>query len=137
MSEELRAAQRVIERLDTPWSALFNAIEITFDEHVTLLNVEPDADRRDVRLTAEAKELRAMQAYVRLLRRAPALADAHLVSHQVNAQDALRPVRFVVVARWDRSGVAPVAEPVSDATVPAGAAEATFGLAASAPEEQR
>lgn len=97
---ELKTAQSVIERLDTPWGALFAAVESAFDDHVTLLSVEPEPERREVRLTAEAKDLQAMQAYIRQLRQSPALRDVYLASHQVNQQDPLRPVRFAASARW-------------------------------------
>lgn len=97
---ELVMAQTVIERLDTPWGALFAAVESAFDEQATLLNVEPDPEHREVRLSAEAKDLAAMQAYIRQLRQVAGLRDAYLASHQVNQQDPLRPVRFVANARW-------------------------------------
>lgn len=103
---ELRFANRVIERLDTPWSALFDAVEHAFGEQVTLLNVEPDTERREVRLTAEAKDMGAMLEYVKQVRQSPVLKDAYLASHQINQQDPQRPVRFVVNARW----VAPLPE---------------------------
>lgn len=116
---ELKLAQSVIERLDTPWGVLFSTVESAFDDQVTLLNVEPDPDRREVRLVAEAKNLQAMQAYIRQLRQAPALRDAYLASHQINQQDPLRPVRFVANARW----VVPP-EPAPQASPENGASEA-------------
>lgn len=97
---ELKIAQGVIDRLDTPWGVLFSAIDSAFDDQVTLLNVEPESERREVQLTAEAKDLAAMQAYVRQIQNSPTFADAYLVSHQINQQDPLRPVRFIVHARW-------------------------------------
>lgn len=109
-SAELKMAKSVIEQLDTPWGALFEAVESAFDEQATLLNVEPEPARREVRFTAEAKDLPAMQAYVRQLQRSPAFRDAYLASHQVNQQDPLRPVRFTAHARW----VVPVLVPAVD-----------------------
>jgi Tfp pilus assembly protein PilN len=108
---EFKMAQGIIERLDTPWGILFTAVESAFDDQVTLLNVEPDPERREVRLTAEAKDLHAMQAYIRQLRQAPALRDAYLASHQVNQQDPLHPVRFVANARWVVPAETPSASP--------------------------
>ena len=97
---ELKMAQGVIERLDTPWGVLFAAIDSAFDDQVTLLNVEPVPERREVQLIAEAKDLSAMQAYVRQIRGSPVFRDAYLASHQINQQDPLRPVRFIIHARW-------------------------------------
>lgn len=97
---ELRHANRIIDKLDTPWDALFGAVETTAGEQAVLLGVEPDAERREVRLTGEAKDSAAMLDYLRELRRTPAIRDAHLTGHQINVQDPQRPVRFIVLANW-------------------------------------
>ncbi|TAN79879.1 MAG: hypothetical protein EPN14_05770 [Gallionella sp.] len=100
VKSELRFANRVIEKLDTPWDALFGAVEEAFNEQVTLLSVEPDTERREVRLLAEAKNLGAMLDYVQQVRESPVLKNGYLVEHQINQQDPLRPVRFTVTAGW-------------------------------------
>jgi len=97
---ELKVAQGVIDRLDTPWGVLFAAVDSAFDDQVTLLNVEPEPERREIRLTAEAKDMQAMLAYVRQIGQSPVFREAYLASHQINQQDPLRPVRFIVNARW-------------------------------------
>lgn len=97
---EMRLARRVIEQLDAPWDALFAAVETAYDDNVTLLGVEPEPERREVRLLAESKDTQAMLAYVRQVRQSPVLKDAWLANHQVNLQDPLRPVRFSINARW-------------------------------------
>lgn len=100
VKSELRFASRVIEKLDTPWDALFGAVEAAFNEQVTLLSVEPDTERREVRLLAEAKDMEAMLDYVLQVRQSPALKNGYLVEHQINQQDPLRPVRFTISAGW-------------------------------------
>ncbi|MCL2643885.1 MAG: hypothetical protein FWD51_00300 [Betaproteobacteria bacterium] len=112
---EIRFARRVIEQLDTPWLALFAAVETAYDDNVTLLGVEPEPERREVRLLAEAKDTEAMLAYVRQVRQSPVLRDAWLANHQVNLQDPLHPVRFSINARW----LSPPSKP-SSAVVVAG-----------------
>jgi hypothetical protein len=97
---ELRYANRIIDKLDTPWDALFGAVETTEGEQAVLLGVEPDAERREVRLTGEAKDSAAMLDYLRELRGMPAIRDAHLTGHQINVEDPQRPVRFIVQANW-------------------------------------
>ena len=104
---EMRFARRVIEQLDTPWPTLFAAVETAYDDNVTLLGVEPEPERREVRLLAEAKDAEAMLAYVRQVRQSPVLRDAWLVNHQVNQQDPLHPVRFTINARWLSASVKP------------------------------
>lgn len=100
LRREMRQARRIIEQLDAPWMALFSAIEAAFDDNVTLLGIEPEPDRREVRLLAEAKDTAAMLAYVRQVRSSPVLREVWLASHLVNQQDPLRPVRFTMQARW-------------------------------------
>lgn len=101
VKSELRFANSVIEKLDTPWDRLFGAVESTFNEQVTLLSVEPDTERNEVRLTAEAKDMKAMLDYVQQLRRSSMLKNGYLVDHQINQQDPQRPVRFTVAATWN------------------------------------
>ncbi len=97
---ELSLSNRIIDKLDMPWDTLFATVEAAAGEQAILLGVEPDAERREVRLTGEAKDAAAMLGYLRELRRAPVLGDAHLTDHQVNIQDPQRPVRFTIEASW-------------------------------------
>lgn len=100
LKAELRFADGVIDQLDTPWDALFGAVEGAYSEQTILLGVEPDTERHEVRLTAEAKDLAAMLAYLSQVRQSPALKDAYLASHQINQQDPQKPVRFTIDAQW-------------------------------------
>ncbi|MDD5330551.1 MAG: hypothetical protein PHX38_11125 [Sulfuricella sp.] len=97
---ELQLSNRIIDKLDMPWDALFATVEATANKQAILLGVEPDAERREVRLTGEAKDAAAMLGYLRELRRASALKNAYLTDHQVNIQDPQRPVRFAIDASW-------------------------------------
>ena len=97
---ELKTMGQVTARLSLPWDALFNEIEATVDEHVTLLIVEPDAEKGALQVTAEARDLASMLAYGKRLAASARFKDALIQSHQVQAQDPQRPVRFVVAARW-------------------------------------
>jgi Tfp pilus assembly protein PilN len=97
---ELRFASQVIEKLDAPWDVLFGGVEEVFNEQVTLLSVEPDTERREVRLVAEAKDMAAMLDYVRQVRQSSAFKEGYLVDHQINQQDPQHPVRFTIMARW-------------------------------------
>lgn len=97
---ELKLMAQVNGRLGLPWDALFNEIEATVDEHVTLLSVEPDAEKGALHVTAEARDLGAMLAYGKRLAASARFKDALIQSHQVQVQDPQRPVRFVVAAQW-------------------------------------
>jgi hypothetical protein len=114
LQAELKAANRVIGRLSMPWDALFQQVEATVDEQITLLAVEPDTEKREVRITAEAKSFNAMLDYFKRVRAVPLFREAHVINHQIQQQDPQRPVRFIVTAQWLEIGSpAAAAETVS------------------------
>jgi hypothetical protein len=97
---QIQAANEVIGQLDTPWAELFSVLEGAYSDNATLLGADPDPVARSVRLSAEAKDMGSMLAFVRLLRQSKVLGDAYVISHAVNQQDAQRPIRFVVSSHW-------------------------------------
>jgi hypothetical protein len=97
---ELKQANIVLQQLALPWEELFAALEATRDEKVALLVVEPDAAKGQVRIGAEAKSAAHMLNYLRRLESDTALGEVVLLNHQVQLQDAERPLRFSVVASW-------------------------------------
>jgi Tfp pilus assembly protein PilN len=99
-----RAAQRVARDLQTPWSELLSALEEAPHDQVALLAIEPSMAKRQVRLSAEARDAEAMIGYLAVLQADARLADVVLVSHQVQMQAPGRPVRFTLQADW---GMAP------------------------------
>ncbi|EJL90067.1 Fimbrial assembly protein (PilN) [Herbaspirillum sp. CF444] len=100
LQAELKAANRAISHLSLPWDALFREIESTMSDQVTLLSIEPDTERKEIRITAEAKDFNGVTAYARQLAAIPLLQDVYVMNHQVQPQDPQRPVRFVAVAKW-------------------------------------
>lgn len=100
MQAELKAANRVIAQLSLPWDALFREVEASVNQDVTLLSVEPDVEKREVRITAETSNFATMLEYEKRLLTIALFKDAHIVSHQIQVQDPQRPVRFVVNAQW-------------------------------------
>jgi len=97
---ELGAANQTVGRLSLPWDRLFLEVETSVDEHVTLLGLEPDADKGELKIEAEARNLDAMLAYAKRMRASPFFKGAYLQSHQMQLQEPQRPVRFTVNARW-------------------------------------
>jgi hypothetical protein len=100
MQAELKAARRVIAHLSMPWDGLFHEVDASVNDQVTLLSVEPDAEKHEVRITAETKNFSDMLDYVKRVRSITVLKDAYVVSHQIQEQDPQRPVRFIVDAQW-------------------------------------
>lgn len=98
LDEEVRNAETVVRQLALPWGTLVQAIEQAATRDVALLQLQPDADRQLLKLTAEARNREAMFEYVRRLGAAKSLAGVHVVSHQVQQDDPRRPVQFSVQA---------------------------------------
>lgn len=97
---QLRLVRSTAQSLQTPWSDLLAALESAPSESVALLSIEPSVQKRTVRLTAEARNLRAMLQYIAALQKDVRLSQAVLVSHQVQLQSPGTPVRFQVQASW-------------------------------------
>jgi Tfp pilus assembly protein PilN len=99
-AEEIKLANSVAERLTLPWLDLFQAVESGGSSRVALLSLEPDAQKKTVRMTAEAKDKADMLAYVRKLNASQRLVNVHLLDHQVQRQTPGQPVRFSMQAGW-------------------------------------
>lgn len=97
---ELKTANEIIMQLTLPWTALFNALESANSNNVALLGIEPDARKRLVRLSGEAKNQAAMFAYIRQLQANKAMTSVYLRHQQVQEQDPEKPVRFTLDASW-------------------------------------
>jgi hypothetical protein len=98
LDEQTRAAEAVVRELTVPWGPLVQALERSANRDVALLQLQPDAQSRVLKLTAEARNREAMFDYVRRLAAAGPIAEAHIVSHQVQKNDPQRPIQFALQA---------------------------------------
>ena len=98
IEEEARSAEAVVRQLTLPWATLIGTIEQAATREVAILQLQPDAETRLLKLTAETRHREAMFEFVRRLGAAQGLADVHLVSHQVQREDPLQPVQFSIQA---------------------------------------
>ena len=103
VDDELKGAEAVVRQLALPWSAMVRAVEGASGPEIALLQMQPDAQTRQLRLTAEARSERAMLDYLERLGAAHVLADVHLASHQVMLDEPRRPIQFSIVARLKES----------------------------------
>ncbi|MGZ5748181.1 MAG: hypothetical protein ACXWJ3_18560 [Caldimonas sp.] len=97
---KVKSAQRVAKNLTAPWADLLDAIESAPQQSVALLAVEPSTAKQSFRLTAEARDPKAMLDYLAALQKDRRLVSAFLVSHQVQVQTPGKPIRFQVQAGW-------------------------------------
>ncbi len=93
-------ARAVAERLSIPWGALLATIEEADGADVAITSLSPDADKRRIRIDAQARDLRAMLRYNARLANSPILADVALINHEVAFDDPDQPVRFSLSATW-------------------------------------
>src|SRR6185312_12723260 len=95
-----KAAERALQdvrtasgELMTPWSRLLQELELASADtggSVAVLGVEPDRDKHQVRVLAEARTLDVALAYVKRLQESEALRYPMLESHEVQAKDPQR-----------------------------------------------
>lgn len=97
---EVKHANEVLHRLTLPWQPLFQAIESSGSKEVALLAMEPDLEKRVVKISGEAKNLMAMLDYIRRLEAQPVFGTVYLQSHQIQQHDPEKPVRFALLAAW-------------------------------------
>ena len=100
LQAEVKQANAVLDQLGLPWGPLFEDIESTPRDKVALLSIEPDCQKRIIKISGEAKDLGSMLGYIRGLQQKGSLAGVYLKSHRVQEQTAERPVHFVVMASW-------------------------------------
>lgn len=100
LAQEVKRANEVLRQLTTPWGELFQTLETSAGKNVALLTLEPDTEKRLVKISGEAKNMTAMLNYIQRLENRDAFGTVYLQSHHVQLQDPEKPVRFVVQATW-------------------------------------
>jgi len=100
LAGEWQRAIAVAEDLNLPWDDLFATLEAEVERPVAILSLESDARKRAFVLECEARKLDDMLAYYRLLQQRKIFSGLTLHTHRINRQDAQRPIRFRVTAKW-------------------------------------
>lgn len=97
---EVKQANQVVHQLGLPWNALFNAVETSGGQGIALLSLAPDLHKGTVKISGEAKDFNALLNYVKQLSNCDVFASVMLQSHQIQQDDAEKPVRFSLLAHW-------------------------------------
>jgi Tfp pilus assembly protein PilN len=100
-NRETKHANAVILALSLPWKEFFEALEASQTSEVAVLTIEPNAQKGVVRISAEAKKMDSMLAYVASLQKITMFHDVLVMSHQIQDQDPQKPIRFVIQASWE------------------------------------
>jgi len=100
LDEQMKQAQAVMRQLALPWAQLIESLESAAMPGVAVLQIQPDAQQRLLRVTAEARAQEAMLDYLRRLGAARGFAEVHLLSHQVQLDDPRQPIQFALQASF-------------------------------------
>ncbi len=100
LEEQLRSAEAVVRQLTLPWGRLIETLETTGSKDIAILQVQPDAQQRVLRVTAEARNQEAMVEYLKRLSEVPGFAYVHLINHQVQQDHPQRPIQFAAQASF-------------------------------------
>lgn len=103
LEQRLQHARQIADFLLLPWMDVFAALEAAADPEVAVLGIEPEPKKKLVKITAEAKNKALMFAYMQKLEATPQLSGVYLQRHEVTEEEDQRPVRFSLVASWDKS----------------------------------
>lgn len=94
------AVNAAVLQLNLPWRALHDAIGGATPAAVALLELEPDAKKRSIKITAETKTSEEMIDYVAALKRQELFTEVTLTRHEIDEQSPHRPIRFQLEAEW-------------------------------------
>lgn len=100
MALEIKHANEVLNQITLPWDRLFQAVEWSSGKDVALLTIEPDAERNEVKISGEAKNIAALLNYIKHLAEQDVFSNVYLQRHQVQQHNPEKPVRFALVVTW-------------------------------------
>jgi len=100
IAEEIRRVNQAALRLTIPWEDLFRTVEAATDKRVALLSLQPNVQKRELRIIGEAEDFGAILRYIERLERGDALAGVRLVSHEVVAGTNSTQLRFELTSTW-------------------------------------
>ncbi|GAB3265937.1 PilN domain-containing protein [Chitinimonas naiadis] len=102
-SKEQQAEQKhwasIKAERDFPWQTVLIAMENTAAKDIELLEFLPEKRNRQLVLKGEAKDQKALVAYIEALSAQPALRQVHLAHQQALVRDRLETVEFEIKAR--------------------------------------
>lgn len=98
--QQAGAVNNAVMQLNLPWRALHDAIGAATPANIAMLALEPDARRRSIKITAEAKTSDEMIAYVEALKEQELFTGVALTRHEINELDPVKPIRFQLEAEW-------------------------------------
>ena len=101
MAKEVERVNRAAMQLTIPWEDLFQAVETATDnKRVALLALQPNFQKRELKISGEAEEYASILQYIERLEKGGALGEVRLISHEVVSQQNSSGIRFELAATW-------------------------------------
>jgi hypothetical protein len=100
LAQEIKSANEVLHQLSVPWDELFKAVESSSGSHITLLALEPDFERKQVKIGGEANSYKTIMKYITELEKQEVFGAVYLQNHDIRQDDPDMPVRFSLLANW-------------------------------------
>jgi Tfp pilus assembly protein PilN len=97
---EIKNANEILHHLSVPWEILFKAVESSGGSKITLLSLEPDFDKKQVKISGEANNYETVMEYLTELGQQDVFETVYLQNHDVRQEDPDKPVRFTLLANW-------------------------------------
>lgn len=98
--EEIRRVNRAAVQLTIPWEDLFQAVESATDKRVALLALQPNFQKRELKISGEADDFGAILRYMERLESGEALAEVRLISHEMVVRQNSSRIRFELTSTW-------------------------------------
>lgn len=101
LAQEIRFANDALSQVPMPWEELFKALESAKDDRIALIALQPNAQKREIRISGEAQDFDALILYRDKLAAERVLSNIQLMTHQIVAHPTRQPVKFDLIASWN------------------------------------
>ena len=91
------AQSRIAAELAYSWQPAFDALAAARSSKVALVSLDAVQAKAQLKLVAEARQLADAVAFIEALQQQPGIKRAALTQHEVQADDAQKPVRFNIL----------------------------------------
>lgn len=98
----LAAQTRIEAQLKYSWQPAFDALAAARSKKIALISLDANQAKSQLKLVAEARQLADAVAFIDALQQQPGVKHAELIQHELQTDDAQKPVRFNILMELDR-----------------------------------
>lgn len=92
---------QVASQLGYAWQPAFEALAAARSDRIALVSLDAVRAKSQLNLVAEARQLADAVAFIHALQQQPGVKRAALLQHEVQADNADKPVRFTILIKLD------------------------------------